>query len=79
MPVHNLQPLPSDKDVVWTVCPRWLNDMDQETPIMLNGMADAGSLLCMHDSSVSTCENIGRLVNLLVTAEPQTTANPQVW
>jgi hypothetical protein len=53
--------------------------MDQETPIMLNGMADAGSLLCMHDSSVSTCENIGRLVNLLVTAEPQTTANPQVW
>lgn len=41
-------------------------------------MADAGSLLCLHDSYRSTCEGLPELVNLLSVAEPQTTANPQV-
>ena len=56
----------------------WLNDIGTSIPYIVNGLADAGALLCMHDSYRSTCEGIGGLIKVLTVAEPQTTVNPQV-
>lgn len=55
----------------------WLHNPQQESPIVVNSMADAGGLVCMHDSSLETCQGIATLVNMLTIGE-DVVANPQV-
>jgi len=55
----------------------WLHNPQQESQIIVNGMADAGGLVCMHDSSPETCRGIATLVNMLTATEPRQTMNPQ--
>ena len=40
-------------------------------------MADAGGIICLHDTVVTTSRDIEVLVSALSLAAPQTTANPQ--
>jgi hypothetical protein len=55
----------------------WLDDMAAAIPYIVNGMADAGALLCLHDSYGSTCEGVPRLVAAL-TSDNGGFTNPQV-
>ncbi|GAX76785.1 hypothetical protein CEUSTIGMA_g4231.t1 [Chlamydomonas eustigma] len=68
--------------VMWSGgCIDWFfHDMvNKEIPVYINGMADAGALLCFHDNGQAgdLVSHLEELVTLLRTAEPRTTANPQ--
>lgn len=43
----------------------WLDDPTREIPIYINGMPDAGSILCMHDSYASTARSAANLTKAL--------------
>ena len=50
-----------------------------EIPVIVNGMSDAGAIICLHDNdwAENMVENLPELIKLLQTSNPQTTVNPQ--
>jgi peptidoglycan/xylan/chitin deacetylase (PgdA/CDA1 family) len=55
----------------------WLDDIRASIPYLINGMADSGALLCLHDSYASTCNGVGQLIDALAADVPGQFANPQ--
>eukprot|EP00877_Chromochloris_zofingiensis_P006548 jgi/Chrzof1/2146/Cz11g04010.t1 len=65
--------------VMWSGgCIDWyFHNWSTELQVYVNGLADAGGLLCMHDTAPSTCQNIAALVTLLRDTTEGSTVNPQ--
>jgi peptidoglycan/xylan/chitin deacetylase (PgdA/CDA1 family) len=73
---------PGMQVVMWTSgCIDWLfhNMQSIEIPVIINGMSDAGAIICLHDNdwAENMIENLPDLIKLLQTSKPQTTVNPQ--
>lgn len=73
---------PEMKIVMWNSgCIDWFYHQMKaiEIPVLVNGMADAGAIICLHDNSWAEdmVSNLPQLITLLRVSQPQTTVNPQ--
>jgi peptidoglycan/xylan/chitin deacetylase (PgdA/CDA1 family) len=54
----------------------WLNDPSREIPIIINGLPDAGGIICMHDTSATTSRSAENMTRALMRTDGPF-ANPQ--